>query len=69
VTTRESAAVAQELIEACCKQQRVARDQLTIHTDRGSPRPTGGRRLRRQPENPGDGTRAGCTAAVVAPAR
>lgn len=37
VTKRESAAVAQALIAACCKQQRVARDQLTIHADRGSP--------------------------------
>lgn len=37
VAARESAAVAQELIEACCKQQGVARDQLTIHADRGSP--------------------------------
>lgn len=37
VTKRESAAVAQALIEACCKQQRVTRGQLTIHSDRGSP--------------------------------
>jgi len=37
VTQRESAAVAQSLIEACCKRQRVARGQLTIHADRGSP--------------------------------
>jgi putative transposase len=37
VTTSESAAVAQRLIEACCKQQRVTRGQLTIHADRGSP--------------------------------
>lgn len=37
VAARESAAVAQELIKACCKQQGVARDQLTIHADRGSP--------------------------------
>jgi putative transposase len=37
VAQRESAAVAQELIKACCKQQGVARDQLTIHADRGSP--------------------------------
>lgn len=37
VTKRESATVAQALIAACCKQQRVARDQLTIHADRGSP--------------------------------
>lgn len=37
VTTRESACVAQELINACCKQQGVPRGQLTIHADRGSP--------------------------------
>jgi putative transposase len=37
IAARESAAVAQELIKACCKQQGVARDQLTIHADRGSP--------------------------------
>lgn len=37
VAARESAAVAQELIKACCKQQGVKRDQLTIHADRGSP--------------------------------
>jgi putative transposase len=37
VTQRESAAVAQELIDACCKQQGVARGQLTIHADRGPP--------------------------------
>ena len=37
VAPRESAAVAQELIKACCTQQGVARDQLTIHADRGSP--------------------------------
>jgi putative transposase len=37
VTKRESAAVAQALIEACCKQQRVTPGQLTIHADRGSP--------------------------------
>jgi len=37
VTRRESAAVAQQLIAACCKQQRVTRGQLTIHADRGSP--------------------------------
>lgn len=37
VTKRESAAVAQALIEACCKQHRVVRGQLTIHADRGSP--------------------------------
>jgi putative transposase len=37
VTKRESAVVAQALIEACCKKQRVTRGQLTIHADRGSP--------------------------------
>jgi putative transposase len=37
VTTRESATAAQELIDACCKQQGVVRGQLTIHADRGSP--------------------------------
>jgi transposase InsO family protein len=37
IAARESAAVAQELITACCKQQNVARDQLTIHADNGSP--------------------------------
>jgi putative transposase len=37
VAARESAAVAQELIDACCKQQGVSRGQLTIHADRGSP--------------------------------
>jgi putative transposase len=37
VTKSESAAVAQKLIEACCKKQRVTRGQLTIPADRGSP--------------------------------
>lgn len=37
VASRESAAVAQELIAACCDQQRVTSGQLTIHADRGSP--------------------------------
>jgi putative transposase len=37
VTKRESAAIAQELIDACCKRQRVTSGQLTIHADRGSP--------------------------------
>jgi putative transposase len=37
VTKSESASVAQELIDACCKQQGVVRGQLTIHADRGSP--------------------------------
>jgi putative transposase len=37
VTERESAAAAQELIAACCEQQRIVREQLTVHADRGSP--------------------------------
>jgi putative transposase len=37
VAARESAAIAQRLIEACCKEQRVVRGQLTAHADRGSP--------------------------------
>lgn len=37
VATRESAAVYQELVEACCKDQGVVPEQLTIHSDRGSP--------------------------------
>jgi putative transposase len=37
VTERESAAAAQELIAACCEQQRIVREQLTVHSDRGSP--------------------------------
>jgi putative transposase len=37
VTERESAAAAQELIAACCGQQRIVREQLTVHSDRGSP--------------------------------
>jgi putative transposase len=37
VTKSESAAVAQQLIEACCKRQAVPPGQLTIHADRGSP--------------------------------
>jgi putative transposase len=37
VAARESAAVAQELIGACCEKQGVTRGQLTIHADRGSP--------------------------------
>ena len=37
VATRESAAVYQQLVEACCKDQGVAPEQLTIHSDRGSP--------------------------------
>ena len=37
VARRESAAVYQELVKACCKDQRVVPEQLTIHSDRGSP--------------------------------
>jgi putative transposase len=37
VTKSESSTVAQQLIKACCKQQNVKREQLTIHADRGSP--------------------------------
>lgn len=37
VAARESAAVAQHLIDACCQKQGVSRGQLTIHADRGSP--------------------------------
>ena len=33
----ESAAVYQELVAACCNEQGVAREQLTIHSDRGAP--------------------------------
>lgn len=37
VATRESAAVYQQLVEACCKDQGVVPEQLTIHSDRGAP--------------------------------
>jgi putative transposase len=37
VATRESAAVYQELVEACCKDHGVVPEQLTIHSDRGAP--------------------------------
>jgi putative transposase len=37
VATRESAAVYHELVEACCKDQGVVPEQLTIHSDRGAP--------------------------------
>lgn len=37
VATRESAAVYHELVEACCKDQSVVPEQLTIHSDRGAP--------------------------------
>lgn len=37
IAPRESAAVAQELIAACCLEQGIAQEQLTIHADRGGP--------------------------------
>src|SRR5690606_11583700 len=37
VATRESAAVYQELLEACCKDQGIVPEQLTVHSDRGAP--------------------------------
>jgi putative transposase len=37
VTERESAAAAQELIAACCRDQGIVPTQLTVHADRGSP--------------------------------
>lgn len=37
VAARESAAIAQQLIDACCTQQGIVPGQLTIHADRGSP--------------------------------
>jgi putative transposase len=37
VATRESAAVYQQLVEECCKDQGVVPEQLTIHSDRGAP--------------------------------
>lgn len=37
VARRESAAVYQELVAACCTDQGVAPEQLTIHSDRGAP--------------------------------
>jgi len=36
VAHRESAALAQKLIEACCKRERIQPGQLTLHADRGS---------------------------------
>ena len=36
VAQRESAVLARRLIEETCKRERVARDQLTLHADRGS---------------------------------
>lgn len=37
VAGRESAAVYQELVKACCQDQGVVSEQLTIHSDRGAP--------------------------------
>lgn len=37
VARRESAAVYQDLVTACCNDQGVVPEQLTIHSDRGSP--------------------------------
>jgi putative transposase len=37
VATRESAAVYQQLLEECCKDQGVVPEQLTVHSDRGAP--------------------------------
>jgi putative transposase len=36
IAPRESAALAERLITACCARQHIARGQLTIHADRGS---------------------------------
>ena len=36
VAPRETAALAEKLIDETCKRQRIQRDQLTIHADRGS---------------------------------
>jgi putative transposase len=36
VAHRESAALAEKLIEATCRRQRIGRGQLTVHADRGS---------------------------------
>lgn len=36
VAPRESAALAETLIATCCARETIARDQLTIHADRGS---------------------------------
>lgn len=37
VARRETGALAEQLIAACLDEQRIQRDQLTIHSDRGSP--------------------------------
>jgi hypothetical protein len=36
--TRESAAMAEKLIDATCAKHQISPGQLTIHADRGSPR-------------------------------
>jgi len=36
IAERESALLAKRLIEHCCQNQKIRRDQLTIHADRGS---------------------------------
>ncbi|HIE56512.1 MAG TPA: IS3 family transposase [Chromatiaceae bacterium] len=36
IAERESALLAKRLIEHCCQNQKIPRDQLTIHADRGS---------------------------------
>lgn len=36
VATRESAALARDLLDACTKAEHIGRDQLTIHADRGT---------------------------------
>ncbi len=36
ITTKESAALAQDLIATTCAKQHIVKDQLTIHADRGS---------------------------------
>lgn len=37
LSTRESAALARELVEQCVLREGIARDQLTLHADRGAP--------------------------------
>jgi putative transposase len=37
VAERESGDIAEELIRATCEKEQIGRDQLTIHSDRGSP--------------------------------
>lgn len=38
VAEREAAALAEQLIAESCARQQIARDQLTLHSDRGAPR-------------------------------